>query len=188
MRASLSHETEIKVSDLRADQTHTFLIEPDTDARAEIAKSLGIVAVRKLRFDAKLAPLADKDWQLTANLGVTVVQDCVVTLDPVVTRIDEPVSRSYLANAPQHPDAEEAEIPEDETVEPLPEVLELQALMIESIALALPAYPRSAGAELEQGSFTEPGKTALSDEDTKPFAALAALKGKLQPDEDSEPE
>jgi uncharacterized metal-binding protein YceD (DUF177 family) len=102
-----------------------------------------------------------------------------VTLDPVTTRLDEPVVRQFLAKMPETPDGEEIEL-EDDTIEALPAVIDLVEVMIESLALALPLYPRQDGAGIGQLSTTEPGATPLSDDDVKPFAALAALKDKLE--------
>jgi hypothetical protein len=44
--------------------------------------------VRKLRFIGTLEPEGAQDWRLTADLGATVVQPCVVTLAPVTTRLE----------------------------------------------------------------------------------------------------
>ena len=50
--------------------------------------------------------------------------------------------------------------------------------MAEAVALALPPWPRAEGVETVAISVTEPGKTPLSDEDLRPFAALKALRDK----------
>ena len=104
------------------------------------------------------------------------VQDCVVTLEPVVTRIDEEVVRRYLAEAPP-PGPGEVEMPEDDTVEALPASVDLVEVMLEALALALPPYPRAPGAELGPVLASEPGAEPLTDEAARPFAGLRdALK------------
>ncbi len=45
------------------------------------------------------------------------------------------------------PTDDEAEMPEDDTAEPLPEVIDPGAVMFEALALALPDYPRAPKAE-----------------------------------------
>jgi uncharacterized metal-binding protein YceD (DUF177 family) len=70
-----------------------------------------------------------------------------VTLTPVRAVIDEPVRRRYVADLPQ-PDGDEVEMPEDDTLEPMPEVIDLAEVAAEALALALPLYPRAPGAEL----------------------------------------
>ena len=77
-------------------------------------------------------------------------------------------------------ESHEFEMPEDETVEQLPDVIDLAAVMTEALSLALPLYPRADGVEASEMVFTEPGKTALRDEDVKPFSGLSDLKEKLE--------
>jgi uncharacterized metal-binding protein YceD (DUF177 family) len=70
-------------------------------------------------------------------------------------------------------------MPEDETAEPLPATLDLGQVMIEALALTLPPYPRTPGAETGEAVFTEPGKTPLRAADLHPFAGLAGLRDAL---------
>jgi len=111
-----------------------------------------------------------------------VVQDCVVTLDPVTTRIDQKVRRQYMASYEEPEDAE-AEMTEDETIEPLGSSIDPYEVMIEALTLAIPAYPRKEGQELGEAVFAEPGVKPMRDEDTRPFAALSALKEQLKGDD-----
>lgn len=168
----------IRLADLTARTATDILLEPDAGARAALASALGIPAIRKLRFDARLAPRGKRDWVLRADLGATVVQDCVATLAPVTTRIDETVTRSYLADYAT-PEGGEVEMPEDDTAEPLPDSLELYDVLHEALALALPPFPRADGAEPAVTAVTEPGKTPMTDDDARPFAGLAGLRDRL---------
>jgi uncharacterized metal-binding protein YceD (DUF177 family) len=175
----------LKIGDLPKNRPTAFELVPDAETRRAIAAELGIEAVRKLRLSGEIAPMGKADWQLTATLGATVVQSCVVTLAPVTTRIDEPLSRLYLANMPE-PEVEagaEVEMPENDSQEPLPAVLDLSRVMVEALALALPLYPRAEGAELEDARFAAPGTAPMSDEDARPFAVLKGLRDKLEKDE-----
>ncbi len=176
-----SHQ--IRLADLQGRKRSHFLLEPDAAGRAALAETLGVLTLRKLRFEGSIDPLGKTDWRLTARLGATVQQACVVTLEPVTTRIDEDVVRTYAAQY-DLPDAAEIEMPEDETTDPLPETLDLVAVMSEALALALPPYPRIDGAETGTAVFTEPGKAAMTDEDARPFAGLAALRDSLENKDD----
>jgi uncharacterized metal-binding protein YceD (DUF177 family) len=172
----------LRLSDPGQRGVQDVLLVPDAAARAAIAAHLGIPAIRKLRLEGRLLPEGRRDWALDAMLGATVVQDCVVTLDPVTTRIDEPVTRRYMAALPDIGLAAghaEIEMPEDDTIEPLPASLDLVEVMIEALSLALPPFPRAAGAELGEITVTEPGATPLDAETVKPFAGLASLKDRL---------
>lgn len=159
----------------RPTQVH---LTPDEAECAAIAEALDVQAVRKLRFDVKLTPMGKTDWHLTGDLAGTVVQSCVVTLDPVTTRIEEPLERKYLAELPE-PGIGEVEMPEDDSVEPLKPEIDLIDILVEALALALPPYPRSKSADLGEYVVTEPGATPLTASEMKPFAGLAGLRDKL---------
>lgn len=175
---ALSHP--VRVADLPARKTSRVTLSPDTKVCAALAMQLGIAGLRKLRFAVSLIPMGKHDWRLEGQLGATVVQSCVVTLEPVTTRIEERVAREYVHHYEPAPEGSEIEMPEDDSVEPLPAVIDLGLVATEALALALPLYPRADGAAHADAAFTEPGKQALTDEDVKPFAGLAALRDKLE--------
>lgn len=170
----------LRVSNLSTNAPTRFERRPEAEQLKAIAAELGLSGLRKLSFSGTLAPDGRRDWRLVATLGATVTQPCVATLEPVTTRIDEPVERRFLADFDAgQPTGEEAEMPEDDTAEPLREVIDLDQVMIEALALALPLYPRAKGADAADISVTEPGKQALGDDDVKPFAGLAALRDQM---------
>jgi uncharacterized metal-binding protein YceD (DUF177 family) len=179
MERAMTERDKIRLTDLSNRGATEFRLEPDAEARSALAKRLDIPAVRKLRFSGRIVPEGRRDWRLDADLGATVVQSCVVTLDPVTTRIDEKIERRYLADMPPAPEGSEIEMPQDDTAEPLPETLDLAEVMAEALALALPPFPRTEGAALGEAVFTEPGREPLTDEAVRPFAGLAGLRDKL---------
>ncbi len=174
--------TTLRLASLPADETYEFLIVPDADQRKPIAAQLELLDLRKLRFAGKIRPEGRRDWRLEGTVGATVVQPCVITLAPVVTRIDEEISRLYVTKLPEFEAGSEDEMPEDDSLEPIPEILNLTTVLAEALALALPLYPRADGAAIEQADFAEPGVAPMTDEDAKPFAALAKLKNQLKND------
>lgn len=163
----------------------TFELLPDAATRDRMAAELGLLGLRKLRLTGRLVPEGKRDWRLEASVGATVVQPCVVTAEPVTTRLDEPVARRYLAVMPE-PEGEEVEMPEDDSAEPLPAALDLLAVLTEALALALPQYPRAAGAELGEAVFAAPGVAPMTDEEAKPLAGLAALRDRLKGTEEAD--
>lgn len=178
MSATNRSDHVLRVADLPQTRKTRFSLTPSTEEMAQLATELDLVSLRKLRFEGEIAAQGKSDWRLTAKLGATVVQPCVVTLEAVTTRIDEPVSRLYLAHMGE-PEGAEVEMPEDDSIEPLPSQIDLMAVMAEALALNIPAYPRAADAQTENTVFTEPGKEPLKDEDMRPFAGLAALRDQL---------
>lgn len=168
-----------RVADLDQNKPTEFDLRPDADTLKALAAELGISALRKLSFSGRITAQGRRDWVLTARLGATVVQPCVVSLDPVTTRIDTDVRRTFLADMPEI-DQIEAEMPEDETLEQLGSFIDPNTVMIEALALALPLYPRKEGADLGEAVFAAPGTEPLRDEDTRPFAGLSGLRDALK--------
>lgn len=174
--------TALQVSDLSQTEENSFALRPEADVLASMAEELDISALRKLSFAGAITPLGKQDWQLNGKLGATVVQPCVVTLEPVTTRIDVSVTRHFVRDF-KEPDDEEVEMPEDDSSEPLGKWIDPAQVMIEALALELPEYPRKGDAELGQLVHAEPGQKPMTDEDARPFAGLGALRDALKNDE-----
>lgn len=184
METALHTATLLPIASLSSDTGTAFLYQPDAETRAALAAEFELQSLKKARLEGRVAPEGDADWRLKAKLGATAVQTCVVTLGPVTTRIDLPVSRLYLANPAPEPEGGEVEMPQDDATEALGDTIDLQGLFAEALALALPDFPRAPDAALETQVFTEPGKTPMGDDDIKPFAALKALRdGQSGPDD-----
>jgi len=177
----MSDTPALRVADLPQNSPTSFDIRPDVAALKTLADELGLRGLRKLRFSGQIEAKDRRDWHLTATLGVTALQNCVVTLDPISTRIDIPIERHFLAGI-EETDEPEVEMPEDDNVELLGSHIDPQAVMIEALALALPQYPRKEGVELGESVYTEPGQEPMRDEDTRPFAGLADLHNQLKKD------
>jgi uncharacterized metal-binding protein YceD (DUF177 family) len=164
----------LRLSDLAARKPTRFALSPDEAERARIAGALGILAVERLEFKGSLTPRGRRDWSLEADLVARVSQACVVTTDPVASDIVERVERIYLAEPPKI-ESDDIEMPEDDRIETLPDVVDLGAVLTEALSLALPPYPRIPGAAFDAAHYTEPGVEPLTDEAAKPFAGLADL-------------
>lgn len=175
-------DTSYRVADLDQNAPTGFDLSPSAKDRETLAAEMNILGIRKLRFEGAIRASGKRDWEVSGKLGATVVQTCVVTLDPVVTRIDVPVTRFFIAGL-EMPDEEEAEMPEDDASEPLGTHIDVGDIMAEALAMELPMYPRKDGAALEESNFTEPGQVAMTDEDARPFAGLASLRDQLKDQE-----
>ncbi|MEP2640223.1 DUF177 domain-containing protein [Roseobacter sp.] len=168
----------LRVSELNQNTVTPFALRPDAATLKALATELDLMGLRKLSLVGDIRAQAGRDWRLTAKLGATVVQPCAVTLDPVTTRIDVPVSRQFLAHF-EHDTAPEVEMGDDDSTEPLGAWIEPHHVMIEALVLALPLYPRSTDADLGEQVYAEPGVTPMRDEDARPFAGLAGLRDQL---------
>lgn len=171
---------EITVSDLPKNRAFSFNLTPDAAELTLLAEDLDIPNIQKLRFEGTLEFNDTGTLTLLADLGATVTQSCVVSLEPVKTRIDTEITRRFVPDLDITEEEHQMLPDDDENTDPLMPQIDLGLVLLESVALNLPDFPRIPGAELKQKTFTAPGVTPLTDEDAKPFASLAALKDKLQ--------
>ena len=151
---------------------------PTDPEREAISELLELRSLTKMRFKGALQPLGDKGWQLTATLGATVTQSCIVTLEPVRSRIDIDVKRRFLPQKSPLADEIELDSNVEDDLEPLRDTIDTGLIAIEELALALPPYPRATGADLE--SFAKDQDVTINTPPDNPFDALKALQDKLK--------
>lgn len=132
------------------------------------------------------AELAVRRWRkqgaiVEGTVSADIVQQCVVTLEPVRSHVNETVHARYLpASMLQTDKTSQDEIIVDPLAEDPPEPFEgreinLGLLLLEHLALGIDAYPRAPGAAIPE-SFTP---TAAEDEKRpNPFQVLAQLRNK----------
>ena len=147
----------------------------DEAEKARLARLFDAVEVRKFRLSGTLRPAQKGAWGLEARLSATVVQSCVVTLEPVVSLLDERVERLWLPGGALRTGDIVIDTEGEEEVEALEDGIALGLVAMEAAALALPPYPRAENAP----EIAEP-EPAAEDETRRPFAALADLKAKLE--------
>lgn len=179
MKPILSHP--IRFADLPQRKPTQVRLVPDEGQLEDLADRLSVDLFRKVRLDVELQPGPGRDWTLTGKLGATVVQPCRVTVEPVTTRIEETVERRYTPDMTT-PEGEEVEM-DDDTLEPLPAILDLGDVLEEALALAIPEFPRAEGADEIDMTAAPKGAAPLTDDAVKPFAGLAALKAKMEGDD-----
>lgn len=168
-----------RVASLSARKPSRFNLVPTAAERAAMAAELDLLDLPAFALKGEIRPAGKADFALEAQMEARVVQPCSVTLQPVTTTISEPVARHYIKDYTP-PEGDEVEIPEDDSLDALPDVIDVTAVALEALALALPLYPRAPGATLGEAVFAEPGTAPLKDEDLRPFAGLADLKARLE--------
>ena len=157
-------------------------IEADETERAALAVRFGLVSLAALSSDLTIEPAAG-GAHIRGRVLATVEQPCVVTGEPVAARIDEPFAVRFVA--PEHfareaaAEDEEIEIDsEDLDVLPIENgTIDLGELVAQTLALALPPYPRAAGADAKARAAGLVDEATAANA-TGPFAALARLRDK----------
>jgi uncharacterized metal-binding protein YceD (DUF177 family) len=149
-----------------------FDLVADAGVRAAVARVAAVRDLPCLQASFDVRRRGDDGLHVSGSVSATVGQTCVVTLEPLVNEIDETVDLTFVPRpAPEPSDEETKPQPRDvKWNDPEPLVggtIDLGALAIEFLILALDPYPRKPGAVFE------PPKDDAAD--PGPFAALAEL-------------
>ncbi len=163
----------VQVEGLGEDEV-TKQIEATADEREALAERPGLLSVESLTATLHLRRLAGRPLvRVNGGFVAEVVQSCVVTLEPVASRLEGDVVRCYtLAPAEAATEREILVDPdEEEPPEPVPAGgIDLGEAVAEQLALEIDPYPRAEGAKLERAEW---GGGAERD---SPFQVLGTLK------------
>ena len=142
----------------------------DARTREAIAKAAGLAALPRLEATFDLTRLGADGLRVSGRVSATVVQNCVVTLEPLESEIDEAIDLMFVPHVEAAPDPSGL-LPVDagDPPEPLREgVADLGAVAAEFLLLGIDPYPRKPGAVFDAPPAGDPK--------SHPFAALAVLK------------
>lgn len=149
--------------------------EPDDAAREAISRHCGVDAIEDAAFEAEVAPWKRDGISVKGRVQARVRQACVVSLEPVGSRVDESFAvllvpeGSALASPRRGGDAElfldaEGDDPPDTFTG---DTIDLATVWLEHLTLAIDPFPRAPDATLPEAAGEKP---------PSPFAALAGLK------------
>jgi len=174
---------EVALDDVPADG-RGISFEADEGELRRLAERFDLIGLKSFKGKATLKSWRRIGFALEGRFEADVVQACVVTLEPVESRLDEGFKIHFLpaelldrdagAPGPEH------EIVVDADSEEPPEALQGGSIDVgeavaEQLALALDPYPRKPGVAFEEAA---PAEAAASQERPNPFAALEKLKKK----------
>lgn len=140
---------------------------------AAIAGRLGLLSLDRLSAHAVVAREGERICA-TGRLKASLAQACVATGELVTEHIDEAFELRFVP-APE-PGEEEVELGADEldTLFHDGQAIDLGEAITDTLALTINPYPRSANADV---ALRQAG--VLREDEAGPFAALAALKAKM---------
>ncbi len=152
--------------------------------REALAKRLGLVAIERMEAHCILENLGALDRVAAAASGAirargrikaALTQACVASGEPLPAYVDEAFELHFQPEPTRVPD-DEIELSGDEldVIFHDGSAIELGEAIADTLALSLDPYPRGPNAEV---ALSQAG--VISEEQAGPFAALAALKGKM---------
>jgi len=163
----------VAVSDVTRSPWRAHL-SADAAARTAIAARFGILAVERFEADASLRRTPIGLIHLQGSIEADVVQECVVSLEPVPATIRETFEVYYSEAAPEGQPG--GDLTMDDELWPDPIIdgkIDVGEAATEHLGLALDPYPRRKGVAFEAA---EADTEAPATE--QPFAGLAELAGK----------
>jgi hypothetical protein len=143
-------------------QSKTIRFEAGPEARAALAARFGLIELTAFSADATLRRRRDTGWiELKGSLSARVVQECVVTLEPIAAAIEAEIDELF----------EEPEPLEDE-------LLDVGEVIAQVLSLSLDPFPRAPGVPPVVVAAAEQPEEADDPQEggASPFAALAMLK------------
>ena len=150
-----------------------------TDAeRDALAKRLGLLAIERLSAHCALDQVSGApagSIRARGRIKAALTQACVASGEPLPAYVDEAFELHFQPEPVRTPD-DEIELSGDEldVIFHDGSAIDLGEAIADTLAVSLDPYPRGPNAEV---ALQEAG--VISEEHAGPFAALAALKGKL---------
>jgi len=170
---------EVKVSHVSANP-FTVRISADPADRNRLARQWGVLEVQSFEAELVLGRWKRDGVRVKGHVSSSIVQECVVTLEPVPQQIEEDFEvlflpeNSRLANRPLDGNGEMFLDPDGPDS---PEVfsgdsLDVGTVVAEFAALAIDTYPRKEGLDFADRIESD----STSDKKPSPFAVLQGLK------------
>ncbi len=154
-------------------------IAADADERAALARRFGLLALDSLTARVDLTPVEAGMVRIHGVLAADVTQACVITLEPVTSRVEALFERLYGAAAGEEAGGLVTNADTEDPPEPFTDgAVDVGEAIAEQLALELDPFPRAPGAAFD--GFSNASESVGDDDtgDAGPFAALARLKEK----------
>lgn len=148
-----------------------FEIEADSEVSARLAKWANVLAVPAFRAQVTVKRLSETRFSFQANLTADVEQACVVTLEPVTSRLEHAFRREllYVSQPAQNHGELTLAAGDDEAPDVIDSLrYDIAAPVLEEFLLNIDPYPRKKGAV-----FAAPDADPSQE---SPFAVLKAWK------------
>ena len=141
----------------------------DESIRSTLAEAAGVNGLTRLEASFDLTRQGRSGLHVVGRIFATVQQTCVVTLEPILNEVIEPVDLLFAPVGTQASIASELPVEAGDAPEVIIDgMVDLGAVATEFLILGIDPYPRKPGAVFEAPQS--------ADQDATAFAALAALK------------
>ena len=160
------------------DKEPLFLhLKADEATLEALSQRFELPAINVLEGDVEINAI-EGGMKLCGQLRADLVQQCALSLQPIVVRIDEPFSIFYLADGLPEDDGEAIVDAEHEDVVAMMDgKVDVGEALAQTLSLALDPFPRAEDAILPQGVISE-DDLKTSHRLDNPFSILEKLRDK----------
>lgn len=178
-KADTPFSYKVKVGHISANPVTVKLVA-DASELEGLARLWRVETVKRLESELQVARWKKDGVRIHGHVEAEIVQSCVVTLDPVETRISEEFDRIYVPEGSRLARLvldERGEMVLDPEGDDIPEqfsgdTIDAGDVVCEAVALAIDPYPRKAGVEFADHVES----TEADDRKPSPFAVLKDWK------------
>ncbi|MEM8540812.1 MAG: DUF177 domain-containing protein [Pseudomonadota bacterium] len=163
----------------------TIKLEPDDDIRAKLAAQCDVLSISAFFAQLNVMSWHKDGIRVTGPLNATLVQSCIITLEPVPESISTQIDAVFVPStsklAKPKINAETREVIVEAEGDDVPELFELPfldvgAVAAEFFALELNPYPKAPDADETAASILAEDEEAAGDVKENTFASLAKIR------------
>ena len=161
---------------LSQSQTYKFGHTCSEHELTELHECLKVEKLLNFSFKGRLIQPKKRTYELSASFKATVIQSCVISGKPIKTIIDEKIERFYSEEQVENKNAENVSLDiNSKDVELIHKGLNIGAMAIEALSLAIPDYPRKKNVRFEGVTITTTGLQPIEKNVDNPFVVLKNL-------------
>ena len=162
----------ISLEQIKRDIEHEFHLVCSKDALRDLPKRLNVLEAKKASFNGHLKLQVANQIFLRGTVKAKLIQPCSLTLEPVVTTINEKISRTFFIGPNEKRPIKKSvfELTEksfDNDI--IIDEINLGEVLMETISLETPDYPKKSGASISLAPIE-------SMDRENPFSILSKLK------------
>jgi uncharacterized metal-binding protein YceD (DUF177 family) len=169
----LNYDSKIDMSVLETENRIKFELFFSKKDTFELKKFLNLKSIKKLSMAGTIKATLFNQWDLKAKIGATIVQESVLSLKLVTSRIDKTIKRSIIKGRDEMVETNELYLNDSDFVE---NEIDIGAIFSESLALEIPTFPKKENEVFKSKTFAGEGIAPLTEEKLSPFSVLAKLQ------------
>ena len=162
---------------LRRSKSYKINYKSSYQQLMQLAKILKVEKVTEFSFSGQCFQSSKHQYALRASLKATLIQNCVISLSPIETEIHHKIDQCFSDKVQESIGNTITVGLNDTEVEMLDYELNIGDIMLESLSLEIPLYPKKKNIIFEGVTAKISGVEPLDQTPNNPFASLKKIFG-----------